>query len=190
VQHLAGVGAGGQQRAVAQHPGVAVGGPLLVVAVDLADGGVDVDRHRRLAGTGAGRPRPAQGDLGDSVELADVAEGERAQERPQRRGGPASGGPARPRSARCAPGRPPRSTSRSMTCSISSRWARVAGSSSPALATAWSSKPTARRSGLWEDGIEKVPSWSGAMDVSATPFSLLRGPFSESGHARPHQHHG
>jgi hypothetical protein len=40
-----------------------------------------------------------------------------------------------------------------------SRWARVAGSSSPALATAWSSsKPTTRVSGLCEDGIDKVPS--------------------------------
>jgi hypothetical protein len=37
--------------------------------------------------------------------------------------------------------------------------ASVAGSSSPALATAWSSsKPTTRTSGLWEDGIEKAPS--------------------------------
>jgi hypothetical protein len=55
----------------------------------------------------------------------------------------------------------------------------VAGSSSPALATAWSSSNTATMVlGLWEDGIEKVPSWSGPMDVSATPFSLLRGPFS------------
>jgi hypothetical protein len=27
-------------------------------------------------------------------------------------------------------------------------------------------------------GIEKLPSSSGSMDVSATPFSLLRGPFS------------
>jgi hypothetical protein len=58
-----------------------------VVAVDLADGGVHVDGHRLLAGPGAGRPRPAQEPFGGSVELADVAEGEAAQERPQRRGG-------------------------------------------------------------------------------------------------------
>jgi hypothetical protein len=37
--------------------------------------------------------------------------------------------------------------------------ATVAGSTSPALATAWpSSKATTRRWGLWEDDIEKVPS--------------------------------
>jgi GYD domain len=40
-----------------------------------------------------------------------------------------------------------------------SRCASAAGSSSPALATAWSSsKATASRCGLWEDDIEKVPS--------------------------------
>jgi hypothetical protein len=38
VEHLAGVGTGGQQRVVAQLAGVAVGGAALVVAVDLADG--------------------------------------------------------------------------------------------------------------------------------------------------------
>jgi hypothetical protein len=38
------------------------------------------------AGPGAGCPRPAQQLFGGLVELADVAEGERAQERPQRRG--------------------------------------------------------------------------------------------------------
>jgi hypothetical protein len=49
----------------------------------------------------------------------------------------------------------------------------------PGVATAWSSSNTAPSpAGLWEDGIEKAPSSSGPMDVSATPFSLLRGPFS------------
>jgi hypothetical protein len=65
--------------------------------------------------------------------------------------------PLRP--GRWAPGRPPRSTSSSMTASRRSRSARVAGNSCPALATAWSSsKPTTGVLGLWEDGIEKVPS--------------------------------
>jgi hypothetical protein len=84
MQHLAGVSAGGQQRVVAEHPGVAVGSPTLVVAVDLADGGVHVDDHWAIAGAGARRPCPAQDGLGDPVELADVAEGEGAQERLQR----------------------------------------------------------------------------------------------------------
>ena len=87
VQHLAGLGAGGQQRVVAEPPGVAIGGALLVVAVDLADGGVQVDGGRPIARTGAGRPRPLKGQLGEPVELADVAEGEAAQEGPQRGGG-------------------------------------------------------------------------------------------------------
>src|SRR5512132_4385610 len=42
VHDLAGVGAGGQQRVVAQPAGVAVAGTLLGVAVDLADGGVHI----------------------------------------------------------------------------------------------------------------------------------------------------
>jgi hypothetical protein len=47
------------------------------------------------------------------------------------------------------------------------------------LATAWSSSnATASPEGPCEDDIGKVPSWSGPMDVSATPLSLLRGPFS------------
>jgi hypothetical protein len=43
VQHLAAVGPGGQQRVVAEPAGVAVGRATLVVAVDLADGGVQVE---------------------------------------------------------------------------------------------------------------------------------------------------
>jgi hypothetical protein len=46
------------------------------------------------------------------------------------------------------------------------------------LATAcWSSKATASESGLWDDGIEKVPSRSGSWLASQPPFSLLEGPF-------------
>jgi hypothetical protein len=72
---------------VAKGPGVAEGGAALVVAVDLADGGVQVDRHWRIAWPGAGRPSLGHDGLGHAVELADVPEGERAQERPQRRRG-------------------------------------------------------------------------------------------------------
>jgi hypothetical protein len=72
---------------VAKHPGVAVGGATLVVAVDLADGGIQVNGHGPIARAGTGRPRPAHESLGNSVELADVAEGEAAQEGPQRRRG-------------------------------------------------------------------------------------------------------
>jgi len=39
-------GDGGQQRVQAPHTGVAEPGPLLLVAVDLHDGVVDVDHHR------------------------------------------------------------------------------------------------------------------------------------------------
>lgn len=85
MEHLAGIGAGGQQRVVAELSGVAVGGAALVVAVDLADGGVHIDGHRRLVRSGTSGPRPGKDLLGGLVELADVAEGERTQERAQRR---------------------------------------------------------------------------------------------------------
>ena len=85
MQHLAGVGPGGQQRVVAESTGVAVGGAVFGFAVHLADRRVQIDRHRRAAGPGARRPGPPD-RLGDhGVELADVTEGERAQERAQRR---------------------------------------------------------------------------------------------------------
>jgi hypothetical protein len=87
VEHLAGVGPAGQQRMVAKPVGVAVGGPTLGVAVDLAHRGIEVHRQLLLARASAGGPRPGQQGLGDPIELADVAEGERAQERAQRRGG-------------------------------------------------------------------------------------------------------
>jgi hypothetical protein len=57
-----------------------------VVAVDLADGGVHIDGHRLLPRPGARRPRPGKELLGGPIELADVPEGEGAQERPQRAG--------------------------------------------------------------------------------------------------------
>jgi hypothetical protein len=78
VQHLTAVGAEGEQRVVAQPVGVAVAGVLLVIAVDLADGGVHVHGQRPVAGAGAGRPGPAEDLAGHLVELADVAEGEGA----------------------------------------------------------------------------------------------------------------
>jgi hypothetical protein len=53
VQHLTGVGARRQQRVIAERLGVAVRGALLVLAVDLADRRVQIDRHRRVARSGA-----------------------------------------------------------------------------------------------------------------------------------------
>jgi hypothetical protein len=84
VEDLAGVGPGRKQRVVAEGAGVAVAGALLVVAVDLDDGGVDVDGHGTVTWAGAGGPGVGEGLLADLVELAGVAEGERAQERPDR----------------------------------------------------------------------------------------------------------
>jgi hypothetical protein len=61
-----------------------------------------------------------------------------------------------------------------------SRSAKVAGSSSPALATArWSSKATSTWSSTTcEDRTEKVSSDSGIMTAWQPSFSLVRGPFS------------
>src|SRR6266536_3494980 len=72
------------------------------------------------------------------------------------------------RPGRCAPGCSPRSITWSAVCWMPSRWARVAGSSRPALAMAWvSSKAMSSWSRVWEDPIEKVPSWSGHMAAVA-----------------------
>jgi hypothetical protein len=56
-EHLAAVGTSSEQRVVAEGVGGAVGGALLVVAVDLAHGGVQVDGHRPITGARPGRPR-------------------------------------------------------------------------------------------------------------------------------------
>jgi hypothetical protein len=150
-EHLAGVGPGGQQRVVAEGVGVAVGGALVVVAVDLAHGGVQVHGHRPITGTPAGRPRAREQLLAQPVELADVAEGEGAQEGPQGGGAmtrwpstwlvapqpsrSASSMQSAPagiawtrvsslRPGRCRPARSPRSISASAACSMPSRSAR------------------------------------------------------------------
>ena len=163
VQHLAGVGAGGQQRVVAELVGVAVGGALLVMAVDLADRGVGVDdqlaatrpgarcpgrlsaisasrsswrtcpkvKLRRnvptveaamhpVAEHAAGRPGAQHLDVVDAVATSDQGVYQREH---------LGAGMA-------APGRSPRSTSSSAARSMPSRSASVAGSSSPAPATA------------------------------------------------------
>jgi hypothetical protein len=75
-------GDSGPERVQATDPGVAEPGALLGVAVDLDDGVVDIDQHpttRAVAGDlrglgGQGGQEPG----GERVELADVAEGERA----------------------------------------------------------------------------------------------------------------
>ena len=119
----AGGGDGGQQRVQAADPGVAEPGALLGVPVDLDDRVVDIDQHptarcRSPATSGAWRGQAGQEPGGDRVELADVAEGERAQERAQRRRARTPGrrpGPSRRAAAapcrRCCrrrrPSRPP-----------------------------------------------------------------------------------
>jgi hypothetical protein len=160
-----------------------------VVAVDLTDDGDQVDGHGPIAGSGAGCPRPAQDGLGHAVELADVAEGEAAQEGPQRGTGHhpvAEHGRGEPGAehvgvvdavtadhqrvqqgehlaARPVGTRTVAKVDQLMTAaSIPSRSANVAGSSSPALATPWlSSNQLSSWSRVWTDAIEKVPSCFG-----------------------------
>jgi hypothetical protein len=62
-------------------------GALLAVAVDPAHRGVQIDGRRLLARACARRPRPGHRLLCQAVKLAHVADGERMQERPERRGG-------------------------------------------------------------------------------------------------------
>jgi hypothetical protein len=86
-EHLTAVSTRSEQRMVAKRVGVAVGSALLVVAVHLAHRRVQVHGHRPTTGSGTSGPRPGKDLLGEPVELADVPEGERAQERPQGGGG-------------------------------------------------------------------------------------------------------
>jgi hypothetical protein len=85
VQDLARAGAGRQQRVIAKPAGVAVAGALLGVTVDLADEAVDVDHEAALARPRARPPRAEQRLAEDPVELADMPERKRAQERAERR---------------------------------------------------------------------------------------------------------
>ena len=86
----AGGGGGGEQRVQPAHPGVAEPGALLGVPVHLDDRVIHVDQHplariRRAGSSGARLAQGGQEPGGDGVELADVPEGERPQERAQRR---------------------------------------------------------------------------------------------------------
>src|SRR6266545_8061897 len=198
VQHLAGVGPGGQQRVVAEQAGVAVGGTALVRAVDLAHGGVHVHRHGLAPGPGASRPCPGKdlfsarsswrmwpkvnerrnvpSVLGaitrwpSTLAVAPV----RSTSALSLQSPPATSACTRVRTlrpGRYAPGRPPRSTSWSTTASISSRSANVAVSSRPALATACRHRTTRRaRLGYGTMTSRKCPPSSGSWPASQPPF--------------------
>ena len=80
-QHVSGAGGDGQQRVVAPLAGIAVvAGALLGQSVGLADGGIEVDGERRVAGSGPSGPGPGQQLPAHPVQLADVAPPEAAQE--------------------------------------------------------------------------------------------------------------
>jgi hypothetical protein len=81
VEDLAGVGPGSDQRMLAEDTGVAIGSTLLLLPINLLDGGVDVDSHRGITRTGTERPRPGQHLLSEGVELSDVAEGKGPEKR-------------------------------------------------------------------------------------------------------------
>lgn len=55
VEHIARAGSCRKRRVVAEHLGIAVGGALLVVAVEGADRRVDIDDEWTLARPSAGR---------------------------------------------------------------------------------------------------------------------------------------
>jgi len=86
VQHVAGRGRDRDQRVIAAHVVVGEARPTLFLQpIGLADGGVEVDRDRIVAGPGTRAPGTRQELACDLVELARVTEGEGAQKRPQRR---------------------------------------------------------------------------------------------------------
>ena len=83
VQHLAGIGADREDRVIPKLAGVPVARALLTVGVDFADEAVDVDHQWPVPRSAAGGPRAGERDIEHAVELADVPERERAQERPE-----------------------------------------------------------------------------------------------------------
>ena len=87
VHHLPGARTGGEQWVEAEDFGVTVRGALFLFAVHLGHGRVEVD-HQVFVGFGSRTrgPRVGQHPADDLVELADMAERERAEERPDRRG--------------------------------------------------------------------------------------------------------
>ena len=101
-QHVAGAGGDGQQRVIAPLAGVAVvARALLDQPVGLADGGVQVDGQRPVAGSGPSGPGPRQQLPAHPVQLTDVAPPEAAQEGAQggRRLDHAADGASRPAGA-------------------------------------------------------------------------------------------
>ena len=86
-EHLAAAGRDREERVVAAHAGVAVvEGTLLGETVGLADGRVEVDGERSVAGSRTRVPGSSEQLPADAVELADVAPAEAAQEGAQGRG--------------------------------------------------------------------------------------------------------
>ena len=80
-QHLPGASGHGQQRVIAPLARVAmVARPLLGQTMGLADGGVQVDGQRPVAGSGTGSPGPGQQLAAHPIQLADVAPPEAAPE--------------------------------------------------------------------------------------------------------------
>ena len=83
-QHVAGAGGDGQQRVIAPLAGVAMmARPLLAQPVGLADGGIEINGQRTVAGAGPGVPGPDQQFPAHPVQLAHMAPPKAAQEGPQ-----------------------------------------------------------------------------------------------------------
>ena len=83
-QHVAGTGGGREQRVIATGAGiVVVACPLLGQSRGLADGRVQVDGQRRIAGSGPGGPCACQQLAAHPVELTDVPPAKAAQEGPE-----------------------------------------------------------------------------------------------------------
>ena len=87
VQHLSGVSSGSEDRVIPQHLRVPVGGTLLEPAAHLTDEAVDINHQPAIARAGARAPRTRERVTEQLVELTDMPECERPQERSERRRG-------------------------------------------------------------------------------------------------------
>ena len=153
-QHVAGAGGDGQQRVIAPLAGIAVVAcALLGQSVGLADGGIEVNGQRPVAGSRPGCPGPGQQLAAHPVQLTDVAPTEAAQEGAQ-------GGWRLDRAAQGA-GRPPGAQHIGVVDAVapSQRGGHQASSSCRPCSPAPGHRPSRGAAGRVRAGRDAGPGW-------------------------------
>ena len=76
MEDLAGIGSCRYERVIRELSRVAVGGSLLLIAVDFTDRRIEIHGHCVVAGPSPRRPRPSKDRVEEPIELTDVTERE------------------------------------------------------------------------------------------------------------------